>query len=412
MRRLDVRVRAMAGPLSIFLAGAILAGCGQGSEKADTVPLDVGTAPAATPRPVPTAVPDQPLLEIPAALRHRVAFPEGATEVRDIKADGPWALFDFFSPDQPNGRQDQLWALDIDEGRALLLDEHGGQGAVSANRAAWVEAICTYTAEPAVGGKGAECTGWRIHLADLVKGDRHLVRSGDVVDEIYTPMFEYSGEFILPRVALSPDTLAYTSGDIRHGFVLHLLPLAGGAERAIKLGGPVDQIEWTGMGFAWIENAGLHSDGLSKGMGSPHYYSANRVMVLPLNSTAARELGSGAMYLAAGGGGAAWVASEPTDEWGDVPSWRANHPDWVTAPLAPDSGVDTVALSGDWVGWTLHSLPDLDHWLVLRPQDSAPVLIRGCAGMSGGLLFLVDRAPDTFAITGFWAVRIADIPLG
>jgi hypothetical protein len=363
---------------------------------------------AETLAPTPSASPSTgsyPELAIPQQLRHVLPLPVGA-EIADgevIAAAGDWLVTNLSFLNDPPGHQQQLYAVNISSGAARRLADHYAEASIAGNRVAWLDPTCQYKTQVPVGGSDAVCTEWKLHLTDLASGSDRIVASGSITEGVTTPIFEYGdGEDVAPRTALSADTLAYSTGDLVHGFTLHLLTLSSGAERTVGLGGMVDEMRWAGGDLTWIEDTDLRHDGLANGLATADYYTGTRLMLLPAGATQARQIPTTPFWLEADSTGVTWENSNSRSD--DV--WRAAAPDWQPVHLATSSTAGLVGVSSGWAGWT-------DEWvvgyLVLRPHDSGPHVIPDGFGLSGGWLFLSKRDESTLQHTDLEAVPIADL---
>ena len=360
-----------------------------------------------TPSPASGSPGSLPELAIPHELLHEVPLPSpGELGFGNLAADGDWLVTNFFFEGQPYGHQDQLYALNLITGVSKRLADHYGEASVAASRVAWLDATCVWATQPSVGGSNTVCSAWKIRLIDLAGGSERIVTSGAITEGVDTPIYGYGGgEDVVPRVALSADTLAYSTGDLKRGFVLHLLTLSSGKERTVRLAAMVDEMRWAGDDLAWIECTDLRTDGIENGYYHARYYAGTRLMILPAGATAAREVASDPGSMEAESGRLIWDDSYMSGYGNGV--WVANAPDWQPIRPPTNSSATSLGVSAGWTGWFDS---DLNSLVVLRPQDSAPRAIRDGVGLSGGWIFISKSDADTLRHTTLEAVRIADLP--
>jgi hypothetical protein len=369
------------------------------------------TMPTASPSASPAAslIGPYPPLTISGATKRSVQLPAGAQPygIDQIQVDGDWLVSNFRFDDQPNGHQDQLYAVNVATGASRPLADHHAEASLAGSLLAWVDPVCMYPSQPAVGSDNTVCTAWRLHLTDLDTGADRVVASGSVPGRISTPVYEYgNGEEMLPRAALSATTLAYSTGDLETGFVLHLLSLATGTEREVKLAGMVDEMRWAGDDLAWIEDTDLRSDGIAQGYVQAQYYAGTRLMLLAAAAESARAVGSDPYWLEGEPGLLVWSDPGPNGS-GEV--LRAFAPDWQGTVVPVASSASVMEVASGWIGWFDYQLP-VDTTVVLRPGHSEPEAIAGCLAISGDSLILVDRDPITLEVVAMQLVRIADLP--
>ncbi len=347
-------------------------------------------------------------LPIPDSLGREITLPAGGRlyGLGRAAVDGDWVLASLRFDGQPNGHQDQLHVLNVATGESRRLADHSAEGSVAGARVAWVDPICSYPSSPSVGANNDSCASWKLHLTDLTGRSDRVVASGTISGRVSTPVYQYgNGEFILPRVALSATRLAYSSGDLEHGFAMHIVTLATGSERTLRLGGMVDELRWAGDDLVWIEDTDLRTDGIAEGYSQAAYYSGTRLMLLAAGSDTPREIASSPFALEAGPGRLAWT-DWSTTRAGEA--YTASGPNWQLSKLPSSGTTNAVAVSGDWIGWYDYQLP-VYALVVLKPGEDAPRVIPDCYGMSGGMLFLVRPDPDTRDLASLRAVKISDL---
>ena len=416
-----------------------LAGCATAAVSPSATPTATAASPSTTVAPTssPSAPPETaspfsspssaqyPEVPVPANKLHKVALPAGidleyAFDPRwpGIAADGDWLVAQFPYKDLPPGRDNQLYAIDIVTGASRRLADHQANGSVANGRAAWVDPICKYyvpgTSNGALPDQTPVCTSWKLHLMDLATGADQIVAGGAISESVSDALLSYGDEErVVPTAALSSDTLAYTTGDLKNGFTLHLLSISSGTERTVGLGGMIQELHWAGGDLVWIEDTDLHHDdgGPQVGAYSAYYYTGTRLMLLRAGTGEASAIGSSPVRLAADSTGIVW-----TREY--VDSFRAAGPDWKSAQLGWGVSASlAVTVSNGWMAWfdsSFNSTIDdprvwISMYVVMRPQDSAPHVIRHGCDMSGGWIFLAPRDPETNQPTGLEAVRITDL---
>jgi hypothetical protein len=347
-------------------------------------------------------------LPIPDSLGRKITLPAGGRlyGLGRAAVDGDWVLASLRFDSQPNGHQDQLHVVNVATGESRRLADHSAEGSVAGARVAWVDPVCSYPSSPSVGANNDSCASWELHVTDLTDRSDRVVASGTISGRVSTPVYQYgNGEFILPRAALSATRLAYSSGDLEHGFAMRIVTLATGSQRTLRLGGMVDELRWAGDDLAWIEDTDLRTDGIAEGYSQAAYYSGTRLMLLADGSDTPREIASNPLALEAGPMRVAWT-DWSTTRAGEA--YTANGPDWQASRLPSSGKTNAVAISGDWIGWYDYQLP-VYALVVLKPGEEAPRVIADCYGMSGGMLFLARSDPDTLELTSLRAVRISDI---
>ncbi len=370
-----------------------------------------------------------PELSIPADLIHQIPLPAGAEVLGadpdnpfwgEIAADGDWLATKLSFQGLAPGHDTQLYAVNIITGASRRLADHSARVSVANGRAAWVDPKCVYT-DP---WEGEVCSAWTLHLMDLATGSDRVVATGSVTERVADFLWLYQKQ-VIPTAALSSDTLAYTTGDLKHGFTLHLLSISSRSERTVGLGGMIQEMSWAGGDLMWIEDTDLHHDN-----GASPSYTGTRLMLLRAGAEEASQIGLGPVALVADSTGIVWTDSHTL--------LRASGPDWTSVGLGPLLSLQTVdwvslslliRISDGWTGWlepvaittdcpasrdlglTLSGAyrSCVDPYLVLRPQDSVPRVVPYGSYLSGGWLFLVPRDPATEQPTGFEAVRIADL---
>ena len=401
------------------------------------------TIPAApSPSPAPeTAAPSgsqsparYPEMPIPANLIHTIPVPAGAEVVDpmwgEISAEGDWLATQFSFEGAALGHDKQLYAVNIATGTSRRLADHFALASVANGRVAWVDPTCGYHAPSALfGDVPSVCTAWALHLMDLATGSDRVVASGSVTEGVSDELEDIGDEqTVMPTAALSSDTLAYSTGDLKDGFRLHMLSISSGSERMVGLGGMIEEMSWAGNDLVWIEDTDLHHDnGGPHGADEPYYYTGTRLMLLQAGAEVATRIGSSPISFEADTTGIVW-----TDD--QAAFYRASGPGWASAGLGPlpsfrtieysgypipvasvdfMSNVPLISISGGWLGWFVESgagpTTGTDPYLVLPPQGSVPRVVPYGSYLSGGWLFLIPRDPATERPTGFEAVRIADL---
>jgi hypothetical protein len=395
----------------------VVAACWSGGPLAAThgsAPAAATTSPAVGASAVPTATSEDATgsdgqLRSPSALgttlhlsgvpTTSVELPTGA-EVNPLRlvADRDWVIVavDFESA-APSGSE-AIYAINIRTGKARgLLDTtalNPGFLSLAGSQAAWIEWTCAAT------GGELSCATWTITLANLDTGASRVVVQG-VHPEVASPGGQ-GAEPIVPALALSSDTLAYSSGDHIAGFRLNLLTLSTGAARTFPLAGPIEEIRWAGSDLAWIEATGYQpapSPAAMPADNSP-WYSGTRLMLLPSGAGSAKEIDSqDSVWLAGSPGRIVW------DRGGDY-LWSATAPTWQPAQsrFIADS---PPSLSDGWMGW-LSTSPEAP-FLVVKPGESVPRAVPNGIAISGGWLFL-GAEPGTWGPTRLEAVRLSAVP--
>jgi hypothetical protein len=381
-------------------------------------PSATPSGPVATPTPSPSPVPSPTgpysELRIPSQLIRQIPLPSGANvRYGIVAADGNWLVANLTFLGESLGHQEQLYALNILTGETRRLADHGAAASVSADRLAWLDATCQYI--PSVGGRTSNCSSWRLQLTDLTSGSDRVVASGRITEAVTTLVYQYGGgEQVAPILALGASTLAYTTGDLRHGFTLHLLDLASSSERTIKLAGMVDVMGWAGSDLAWIEDTDLRHDGLGIGYFNPDYYAGTRLMVLASDMTEPREVATPSatnpIWLATDTSGLYWGSNQPSPGYyvAAAPYTQLSYGGTVS-----ETGTSYVDVSGGWTGWSATVVVGgkwEDAYLVRGPAESRPRAVANGIDMSGGWLFLAHRDPETLEPMDLEAVRIADLP--
>ena len=362
-----------------------------------------------------------PDVPVPADKLHEIPLPAGMDlenafdpEYPGIAADGDWLVTQFPFKDLPPGRDHQLYAIDIVTGASRRLADHQADGSVANGRAAWVDPICKYYVPGKWSGvlpdQTPVCTSWKLHLMDLATGADQVVASGAISESVSDALLSYGDqERVIPTAALSSGTLAYTTGDLKNGFTLHLLSISSGTERTVGLGGMIQEMHWAGSDLVWIEDTGLHHDKGGPQSGAlSWYYTGTRLMLLPAGAGEASAIGSRATSLVADSTGIVWGQY--------LEFFRASGPDWTSVSWGVLPSL-AVTVSNGWAAWfdsTFNSTTDdprvwVATYLVMRPQDSVPHVVRHGCDMSGGWIFLASRDPETNRPTGLEAVRIADL---
>jgi hypothetical protein len=402
---------------AVLVVGALVSGTllwwRAGSAATDATPSPSGAGlPGSSNTPLVEAAspsPGSPVeLAMPPGLLHEVPLPAGA-ELRfgNLAADGEWLVANLFFEGQPNGHQDQLYALNLSTGASKRLADHHGDASVAGSRVAWLDTTCVWPTESSVGGSSAVCSAWEIRLTDLAAGSDRIVASGAITEAVNTPLAVLGGgEDVLPRLALSADTLAYSTGDLTHGFVLHLVTLSSGEERTVRPSAMIEEMRWAGSDLAWIECTDLRTDGLEAGHGQARYYTGTRLMLLPAGATAARQVATDPFSLEAEPGRLMWDDSDMSGYGNEV--WVAGRPEWQPARPPTGASVSSAGVSAGWMAWFDYKLSNR-RMMVLRPQDAAPRAIADGIGLSGGWIFISRPDEGTLRQTTLEAVRIADL---
>jgi hypothetical protein len=287
-----------------------------------------------------------------------------------------------------------VYAINIKSGASRKLFDtnmlDSGFLSLAGSRVAWASWTCSAVAETLI------CSSWRITMVDLDTGVSRIVAQGSNPDVAVEA--DQSDKTLIPALALSADTLAYTSGDLKGGYRLTLLTLSSGATRTISLGGPVEQIAWAGTDLAWVEDADFHDTAydLDHGNHNP-YYTSSRLMLLSDGAPTPRQIEAAAPYwLAADSGLVVW------DTGGDY-MWTATTPDWE--PVRSRFIADSAPFASDgWLGWASGGggLP----FLVIRPGDSAQRVVPDGVALSGGWILLGSR-PGQYGPTSLDVVPLS-----
>jgi hypothetical protein len=367
-------------------------------------------------------------MHIPADLIHKVRLPAGAVVVGadsdwpfygEIATDGDWMVTELGFQGLTPGHDRQLYAVNIITGVSRHLADHQAGGSVANGRVAWVDPKCTYFAGD---GEPETCTAWTLHLMDLATGSDRVVATGPITEGVGSTLWAYGDEWfhagvedVMPRAELSSDTLAYSTGDLKHGFTLHLLSISSGSERTLALGGMIQKMRWVGEDLVWVEATDWHVGGYSPD------YSGTRLMLLRGGMGVAYQIGSNAASLRADSTSIVWQHFD-----GQFAIFRSSPPDWrpvVLGPIPSEADLDftndepQISISDGWTGWSdtdsvedgpAHWLAHLEAYVVLGPRDSEPRVVHDGCYLSGGWLFLVTRDKHAQP-TGFEAVRLADL---
>jgi hypothetical protein len=441
-RRWQVGVGRLAQVAAVIVIGAVAAG-GFLSLRQSAVP-NASQSPVvgpqatieatASPSAAPTGTPGlaQYLVQVPTDKVHQVPLPAGAELNTDsrIAADGDWLVAEFAVQGAAPGHEQQLYAVNIATGASRRLADHSvtayrsaysnsqARGASVANgRVAWVDPTCTYTVS--IGALDAVCTAWKLHLMDLATGVDRIVANGSISEKSSSAVLDYGDAVdVVPEAALSSDTLAYTTGNLKAGFKLHLLTISSGSERTVGLDGMTEDMRWVGNDLAWLEDSDLHHDGPVLGVSTKDYFADTRLMLLQAGSNEASQIDTNTYAFEADSSGIVW--SDFSSGFCPLILCRTSGPDWTVGWVGPNDHngyYPTVwpdaAMSSGWIGWSggynPSVYPAVEMYTVLRPQDSEPHVVRYGAGMSGGWLFLIPRDPATQKATGLEAVRISDL---
>jgi hypothetical protein len=365
---------------------------------------------------MPAASPTAPsqLLALPAAIRTRIPLPAGAQiDSTRLVADSGWLVMGITFADSPT--TEALYAANLHTGALRKIRDSSVFTSVPHNitvagsRAAWADWTCESSwpspmpTEQAHPLPQVRCSSWRVVLADLDTGVTRIAAQGSNPDVINDPQAQDAAVPMVPTVALGDDALAYTTGDFTHGIELNLLTPSSGATRALPLDGPLEEIRWAGQDLAWVEDADLHAAGTGPGGYANPYYLESKLMVLPKDVAAPRQIADGAYWLDAETGQIAW-------DTGGNEVWTVTSPYWQAGPIGYESNSGPF-VSGGWLGWagTWRDTP----FLVLGPRDSAPRVVPEGFALSGGWLILGSRdgqpAGYLMSPTNLEVVRLTDL---
>jgi hypothetical protein len=337
-------------------------------------------------------------LDLSGVTRTNLPLPAGAQlDVRGyLVADSDWVVVTVTLPAATPSATESVYAINIKSGaRRKLLDTNmldSGFLSLSGSQVAWASWTCSALAET------LSCSSWRITVVDLDTGVSRIVAQGSDPDVAVES--DQTDTALIPALALSADTLAYTSGDLKGGFRLDLLTLSSGATRTVPLGGPVEQIVWAGSDLAWVEDADFHDTAydLDHGNSSP-YYTSSRLMLLSDGATAPRHIETDGPYWLTGDAGlVVW------DTGGDY-MWTATTPQWQ--PVQSKFIADSAPFASDgWLGWASggYGLP----FLVIEPGDSVQRVVPDGVALSGGWIFLGSR-PGQYGPTNLDVVPLSSI---
>lgn len=395
---------------------------------ASASPTGVPTRPTASSSPLPTQTPLFPhdtqfpnstpssatsLLDIPAAMRTNVPLPAGAqVDTSRLVGDSDWLVMGVTFPNAPT--TEALYAANVHTGALRKIREASVWYSVPqylsvvGSQAAWADVNCQTSMPSPMPTEQAhiqplvQCTSWRVVLTDLDTGANTVVAQGSDPPTI-NGLLSGGGEPpvpAVPAVALGDGGLAYTTGDLTHGFKLNFLTLPSGSTRTVPLGGPVEEMSWAGQDLAWVEDTGLQPAGAFGGSPYPSY-SGSRLMLLANGASTARRIADGAYWLAAGAGAISWGCD------GSV----ARAPGWEPIVVA-DGGGCPASVSDGWLGWTVQ-YPNA-NFLILGPTASEPVGILDGVALTGGWLVLGSQ-PDyrpgyAWVPTKLEVVRLTDLP--
>ncbi len=327
------------------------------------------------------------VLDIPASLRTNVPLPTGGeVDTSRLVGDSDWLVMGVTFPDAPT--TEALYAANVHTGalrkirEASVLYSVPQYLSVAGSQAAWADVSCQTSMPSPMPTEQAHiqplvrCSNWRVVLTDLDTGASTVVAQGSNPPTI-NGLLSGGGEPpvpAVPAVALGDGGLAYTTGDLAHGFKVNLLTLASGSTRTVPLGGPVEEMSWAGQDLAWVEDTGLQPAGAFGGSPYPSY-SGSRLMLLANGASTARRIADGAYWLAADAGAISWGCD------GSV----ARAPGWEPIVVA-DGGGCPASVSDGWLGWTVQ-YPNA-NFVILGPTASEPVGILDGIALTGGWLVL------------------------
>lgn len=337
-------------------------------------------------------------LDLSGVTRTNISLPAGTDlDPSSLVADSDWAIVSVTVESQAPTGSETVYAVNISTGSTRkLLDTtalNPGFLSLAGSQAAWASWTCAASQGPLA------CSGWDITLLDLATGASRIVAHG-ANPEVAAPGGQ-APEPVVPALALSSDTLAYTSGDQAGGFRLNLVSLAGGSTRTIPLGGPIEEMRWAGVDLAWIEATEYQpapSPPAMPGDNSALYLGA-RLMLLRAGATTAVQIDSNTPYWLAGSPGLlAW------DRGGDY-LWTAAAPAW--RPVESNLVADDPPFACDgWLGWVSNT--PSQPFLVIKPGESVPQIVPDGLAISGGWLFL-GAQPGQYGPTRLNAVALSDV---
>lgn len=335
-------------------------------------------------------------LDLSGITRTNIPLPAGAQlNARGyLVADADWVVVTVTLPAATPSATESVYAINIKSGASRkLLDTNmldSGFLSLAGSRVAWASWTCSALAET------LSCSSWQITMVDLDTGVRRIVAQGSAPDVAVEA--DQSDMALIPALALSADTIAYTSGDLKDGFRLNLVSLSSGAARTISLGGPVEQIAWAGTDLAWVEDADFHDTAydLDHGNRNP-YYTSSRLMLLSNGGATPRHIeAEGPYWLTADAGLVIW------DTGGDY-MWTATTPLWqpVQSKFIADN---TPFVSDGWLGWASGGYGLA--FLVIGPGDSVQRVVPDGVALSGGWILLGSR-PGQYGPTNLDVVPLS-----
>ena len=335
-------------------------------------------------------------LDLSGATRTNIPLPAGGElNTRGyLAADADWVVVTVTLPAATPSAPESVYAINIKSGVSRkLLDTNmldSGFISLAGSRVAWASWTCSAVAET------VSCSSWRITMVDLDTGGSRIVAQGSDPDVAVEA--DQNDTSLIPALALSADTLAYTSGDLKGGFRLNMLTLSSGATRTIALGGPVEQIVWAGADLAWVEDADFHDTAydLDHGNHNP-YYTSSRLMLLSDGGTNPRQIeADGAYWLTANAGLLVW------DTGGDY-MWSASAPQWQ--PIQSRFIADNAPFASDgWLGWASDAYGQ--PFLVIEPGGSVQRVVTDGMALSGGWILLGSR-PGQYGPTNLDVVPLS-----
>lgn len=365
------------------------AGCSPGAQLSASFASGQESVVARTPTgpssPAPTALFASPAvlggtLDLSGVSRTNIPLPTGGQlDPRGyLAADRDWVVVTLTLPSGEPSAVESVYAINVNSGeRRKLLDTttlSSGFLSLAGSRVAWASWSCS------AAGETVSCSHWRLNMVDLDTGATSVVAQG--ANPPVAVETNQNTMALIPALALSTDTLAYTSGDLASGFRLNLLSMSSGVTRTISVGGPIEQVVWAGADLAWIEDTDLQPSPHDPAHGNNAYYTGSRLEVLPAGASAPLPVGSDQAYWLAGADGLlAW------DTGGDH-LWTASGRDWTPSESSfiADS---TPFLSDGWLGWT-SSTPG-QPFLVFRRGDSVQRSVPDGVAIAGGWLFLGSK---------------------
>ena len=354
------------------------------------------------------------VLDIPAALRTDVPLPAGAqVDTNQLVADGDWLVMGIGYP-YPSTTTEALYAANLHTGVVRQIRAPSASVAqdvsVAGSQAAWVDETCQASMPSPLPTEQAHiqaqvhCSGWRVVLTDLDTGASRVIAQGtdpDIVNDVLSAAGDPPVP-VVPAVALGDGVLAYTTGDLTHGFRLNLMTLASSSTRTLPIAGPIQQMKWAGQDLAWVEDSDLQPAGTLGGSIYP-WYSGSRLMLLPQGASAARRIADGTSFLDADTGEIIWNTGGCETGSASAPGWQPvdTHYDYACSAFVSDG----------WLGWTVQ-YPNA-NFLMLGPSASEPVGILDGVALTGGWLVLGPQPAyqrgTTLIPTKLQVVRVADL---